>query len=466
MRHNGYRDRGISAGTGYYYAGMAGAIAVIAAAQLIWLPAPLETAGGMQWIEMIDWLLLTIAFIPLMWGIGAYVRTRAKESPRWLNALRMLLAVLAFGTACYIVIAPGRFLEQIVLLVILCILQLTEMIVSETREGGRHRVPRRSIAVLLAFAMLLAVLLWPTGYRVTYPGMTVNMQRYAHVEGGEEGSVVDGVLVFERPAVAADWLYAKLFPLYRFERIPDNEPPLTETFAEVVAMKRSANDVAAAIAMEKAGIGKGVVPEGVRIVAVTKGSPAEGRLRAGDVIVGLDGKPVQRMEELAAYMLEAVKPGQIVYIDVVRSGTREEAIEVPTVEAVDDGGKRAVMGISIEPDVRLDKPREMTYESYIAHLGGPSHGAMLTLAIYEQLTGDSVSQGLRVAGTGTIEYDGSIGMVGGIPQKAYAVSRTGADVFFVPSAGAEAARNAAPDLNVVAVDTFDEVLDWLEQYGK
>ncbi|MFD0958545.1 PDZ domain-containing protein [Paenibacillus chungangensis] len=459
--------REISAGIGYYYAGMAGAIAVIAAAQLIWLPAPLETARGMQWIEMIDWLLLMIAFIPLVWGIGACVRIRAKEATRWLNVLRGGLALLAFGTACYLVIAPGRFLEQIVLLVILCILQLMDLIVSEARQGGRHRLPRRSMAVLLAFAMLLAVLLWPTGYRVTYPGMTVNMQRYAHVEGGEAGPVVDGVLVFERPAVAADWLYAKLFPLYVFELIPEDEPPLTETFAEVVAMKRSANDVAAAIAMEKAGIGEGVVPTGVTIVAITKGSPAEGRLRAGDVIVGLNGQLVRRIEDLVNGMQQDVVPGQAVFVNVIRDEEKELSIEVPTEELVeDDGSSRAVMGISIQPHVRLDKPRDMTYESYIAHLGGPSHGAMLTLAIYEQLIGGSVSHGLRVAGTGTIEYDGSIGMVGGIPQKAYAVSRTDADVFFVPSAGAEAARLAAPDLNVVAVDRFDEVLEWLEQYRK
>jgi PDZ domain-containing protein len=91
---------------------------------------------------------------------------------------------------------------------------------------------------------------------------------------------------------------------------------------------------------------------------------------------------------------------------------------------------------------------------------------MLTLAFIDQLTPGGVTNGHRVAGTGTIEMDGSIGMVGGIPQKAYAVSRTEADVFFVPAEAAEAAAKAAPTLNIVAVSHIDEVLDWLNKHNR
>ncbi len=49
--------------------------------------------------------------------------------------------------------------------------------------------------------------------------------------------------------------------------------------------------------------------------------------------------------------------------------------------------------------------------------GGPSAGAMLTLSVYQQITGQDLLNGRTVAGTGTIETNGSVGLVGGIPQK-------------------------------------------------
>jgi len=70
-----------------------------------------------------------------------------------------------------------------------------------------------------------------------------------------------------------------------------------------------------------------------------------------------------------------------------------------------------------------------------------------------------------VAGTGTIGPGGVIGQVGGVRQKAYAVSRTGADVFFVPAGQEDEARLGAPDLTIVPAATLDDVLNWLKSGG-
>nr|WP_306813008.1 PDZ domain-containing protein [Paenibacillus soyae] len=292
--------------------------------------------------------------------------------------------------------------------------------------------------------------------------MTLNLNRYAQVEGGQAVGEINGVLVFDRPAVLADRLFGALLPQYRFYPISEDEPPLSVTYAQVVAMKTDANRVAAAIAMQKAGLGQGVVPDGVRIVAIVKGSPADGRLEAGDIVDELNGKKVQTVEDMIGYM-SSVKPGETVVVQVRRGG-EALTVQVPTHASEGDESK-AVFGVSVQTEAKLDTPRAVAFHEYRAHVGGPSHGAMLTLAILDQLMAGGVTGGLQVAGTGTIEMDGSIGMVGGIPQKAYAVSRTGADVFFVPEEGAEAAAEAAPELNVVAVGHIDEVLAWLSEHG-
>ncbi|RJE89777.1 PDZ domain-containing protein [Paenibacillus sp. 1011MAR3C5] len=450
--------KGYRTGSRFYYAGFIIAICSLIAAELIWIPAPLRTGGGVLWIEMINWLYYVLALIPLSWALGA--GRMLLLTPRlMIRSLRVAITVVNLVLAG-LLIAEASITTLLAVLTAAAVLVIIDMLVSGRMERGR--APWRTIIWIAAMALILGILLVPTGYSVTYPGMTLDMNRYAHVQGGAEGGEIEGVLVFDRPAVLADRLYGWLFPQYDFLPVPKDEPPLSETYAQVIAMKTDANRVAAAIAMEKAGIGKGVVPDGIRIVAIVKDSPADGLLQAGDIVDAVNGNEMRRVEEMISYMTESVKPGDQVDLTVRRAGATV-SVTVRTVPS-DQEATRAVFGVSVQTEPKLDTPRSIDFHEYIAHLGGPSHGAMLTLAFIDQLVEGGVTGGLRVAGTGTIETDGSIGMVGGIPQKAYAVSRTDADVFFVPIEGEQAARSAAPDLRIVAVSNIDEVLEWLQEH--
>lgn len=414
----------------------------------------------MQWIEMIDWLYYGLSLIPFSWMAGAICLV-AGDVPLALRAARIIIILAGAAAAVLVWLSNDVMLYLFSGTAAAGVLVLIDLIVGERLSRGG--APRRSMLSVIIISMVLGALIIPTGYNVTYPGMTLNMNRYAQVEGGNAGGGVDGVLVFDRPAVLADRLFGWLFPQYRFMPIPKDEPPLSDTFAQVIAMKIDANEIAAAIAMEKAGVGKGIIPDGVRIVAIVKGSPADGMLQAGDIVGALNGAPIQTVEAMIAYMEKSVKPGEPVEVALTRGAGRMN-VKVPT-KSSEQEPERAVFGISVETAVKLDTPRNVSFNEYIAHVGGPSHGAMLTLAFIDQLTEGGVTGGLSVAGTGTIEYDGSIGMVGGIPQKAYAVSRTEADVFFVPMEGEEAAKAAAPGLHVVGVGHIDDVLLWLKEHS-
>ncbi|MFX3633827.1 MAG: PDZ domain-containing protein [Candidatus Pristimantibacillus sp.] len=463
----------------YYCSGIAIMLFMIVFAEVIWLPAPLRLSSGRLWIEMIDGLLYALILIPLMWGLGAWngiivQRTKAKQEARrgslLLLLLRYLIIAISAGAIIHMLWAPDSLVMEIGLLIIGLVLIFVDMLWSEVNSNLiksseiRSRLPKRSLLVLLLTSVLLAVLVSPTAYRVTYPAMTMEMNRYAHAEGGTAQGRISGVLVFERPAFPADWLYAQLLPEYEFERKPENEQPLTEAYTEVVTMKTGANSIASAIAMKKAGIGKGVTANGVVVLQVAEGSAAQSFLLAGDVIIGLNNQDVASVDEMTAIMIKQVTPGEEVDVTLIRKGAKM-SIKVPTraAEATETLPARAVFGVSVDNELHADIPRDVQYRHYIAHIGGPSHGAMLTLALLDQLTPGGVTNGVRVAGTGTIEADGSIGMVGGIPQKAYAVSRTDADVFFVPAKSLEEAQAAAPDLLIVPVKTIDEVIGWLKQ---
>ena len=73
-----------------------------------------------------------------------------------------------------------------------------------------------------------------------------------------------------------------------------------------------------------------------------------------------------------------------------------------------------------------------TYTEQTSNIGGPSGGLLQTLAIYNMLVEEDITQGLKIAGTGTINYDGSVGYIGGTEQKILTAYLNNVDVFFIP----------------------------------
>ncbi|MXZ14441.1 MAG: hypothetical protein F4Y76_02860, partial [Acidimicrobiales bacterium] len=72
---------------------------------------------------------------------------------------------------------------------------------------------------------------------------------------------------------------------------------------------------------------------------------------------------------------------------------------------------------------------------------------------------------LDVAATGTIHHDGSVGPIGGVPQKSHAVVRAGTDLFLVPASQVDdAIAVAEPSVSVVGVENLDDALAAIEAH--
>ena len=88
------------------------------------------------------------------------------------------------------------------------------------------------------------------------------------------------------------------------------------------------------------------------------------------------------------------------------------------------------MGIGLVDDREIisDPKVKIKTES----IGGPSAGLMFSLEIYNQLTKNDLTKGHSIAGTGTIDPDGTVGRIGGIDKKVVAADNEGAEIFFAP----------------------------------
>ncbi|MFC4101202.1 PDZ domain-containing protein [Paenibacillus xanthanilyticus] len=441
--------------TGYIVAGI-----LAAAGELVWLGDPIRI-GAYYWIDAIELLYGVLAVVPLLWLAGAILNWKREKSLGVISRATKLILILVSGLTIVAIFWPSRNLTATgSLLAAGWLLTMIDLTWTEYRSGLRWlRACLIRVAVMSAAAWLL---FWPTAYEVTVPGFTLDMNRYAHVEGGTAKGSITGVLVIGRPAFPIDWLYDRLLP-----HIDRNKRDVSQSIGEQLtaahSQRASANEIAAAVALHKLGLGQGVTSDGVRVLLVSSESAAEGMLQAGDLLTKLNGKAVTTVAELAEAMKHVV-PAHNVTVTLVRSG-RVLTLDVPT-QASEDDPARAVFGIQVEDHAAADVTKDVDFRSYLVYQGGPSHGAVLALTLMDQLTEGGVTYGNRVAATGTIDGDGAVGLIGGIEQKAYVVARAGADVFFVPWEQADEARAGSSTLNIVPVRTLDDMLTWLREHPK
>jgi PDZ domain-containing protein len=96
------------------------------------------------------------------------------------------------------------------------------------------------------------------------------------------------------------------------------------------------------------------------------------------------------------------------------------------------------------------------------NIGGPSAGLMFTLSIIDKLTSEDLTGGQRIAGTGEIALDGSVGAVGGVDEKLIAVHRLGVTTFLIPADNCAGVLGHVPDgLRLVKVTKVGDALRFL-----
>ena len=191
------------------------------------------------------------------------------------------------------------------------------------------------------------------------------------------------------------------------------------------------------------------------------------QLQPGDTLIAFEGKAIPTLAELAPLM-EGYEPGDIVTISVIpHMATEPEDRRVQLIESPDEPG-RTIIGF-IPADTRtVVLPFEVSIDT--DRIGGPSAGLAFTLALLDEMTPGDLFGGVKVAATGTMNEDETVGAIGALPQKAVAVKAAGAKLFIVPKsqspeelAAARAVLGSA--VKLVTVANLEEALALLESLG-
>jgi Lon-like protease len=219
-------------------------------------------------------------------------------------------------------------------------------------------------------------------------------------------------------------------------------------------------------------------PDGAVITAVGSDTPAQRKLAVADVIVGVNGTSTTTSCQVVAATHD-LQPGTVASLriepaDISNDGSiaygtvttvRVTLAPVPKGDAGTScpgvvGPSKAYVGISLSDHVNYALPFSIQIST--PNIGGPSAGLAMTLGIIDQLSHGSLLRHQTIAATGTIDPKGQVGDVGGVRQKAVAVSHAHATLFFVPAVERSAAEStAAPTLKVKPVATLNQALNVL-----
>jgi PDZ domain-containing protein len=241
-------------------------------------------------------------------------------------------------------------------------------------------------------------------------------------------------------------------------------------------MDQSQND-AKYVALTRLGYSVPVNPVQIRVVEVCRDAPAHGVLETGDQVLAVDGADVADVQQIGQ-KVQSHAPGDHISVTFDRNGvTRTESITAGKVHTEGTGTDAvqscvpaagattgpACVGVSSQEFVTYQFPIDVKINTQL--VGGPSAGLAFTLAIVDDLTPGSLTGGTRVAVTGTIAPDGSVGEVGGVEQKAITARTNGVQLMIVPKREVADAKRGAGDVRVVGVGTIDQALDALHEAG-
>ena len=343
----------------------------------------------------------------------------------------------------------------------------------EPEAPEHYRIPKWPFVLAVIFMVIgIAIAIaWPikVAYYTLSPGPLYDTSDFIHVVAEEQE--IDGELFFLtvslREANVFEYVAAQVNPKVdvapRQNIRPTGVSPADLRRENLARMNQSKTD-AQFVALTKLGYEPTYIGTGALVIETVPDSAADGVLLADDIIVGIDGDEVAFRSDVIDNLADK-EIGDRVALAVERTveGSDEiEAIEVEIVLGVHtDDPSKPMVGVLLDnnPPI-IEFPVEVDMDSQ--NIGGPSAGTMFTLEIMNQLTEQDLTGGLRIAGTGTISHDGTVGAIGGVTQKVHAAIDAGATVVFIPAGNYDDAVAAAGDkIVVVRIETIDDALDYL-----
>lgn len=313
------------------------------------------------------------------------------------------------------------------------------------------------VAGLVLVAIVGALLILPSNDYIFLPDEAHPVAPLVTVPGGHDPTVggIYYVDVIVRKAHLMERLFGGLHEgadLYPASEI--NPPGGGEDERRQIDLEdmQNSQQVAAAVALRADGKPVVTTPIGAKVEEVFLQTPAVGKLEPDDIITAVDGAPIRTQADVITAMAKHRAGDTVAF--AIRRGHTSRIVNIKTIP--EPKTHRAIVGISLGDAVDIHLPIDVRINA--GDVGGPSAGLAFALEVLQEL-GRNIVRGHKIAATGEILPDGSVGPIGGVKQKTIGAIEAGADTFLVPEGNLKDAQAAADGhIKVIGVGTFRQAL--------
>lgn len=221
-------------------------------------------------------------------------------------------------------------------------------------------------------------------------------------------------------------------------------------------MLKESNKIAELVAYKYSNIDYEIEEEKIYITYIDE--KAKTNLKIGDQIVKVDGNDIKDKNYLFSY-ISSKKIGSKVTFTTKKDQQR-------TATLININGEPKV-GAVITEDFNIKSSKEVKFK-FKESESGPSGGLILALTIYSKINKIDITNGKKIAGTGTINIDGTVGEISGIKYKLIGAVKNKANVFLVPKGeNYEEAKKIKNErgykIDIIPIETFEDALKYLDK---
>ena len=319
---------------------------------------------------------------------------------------------------------------------------------------------------ILKYIILLLITVFVSFYEFPYyidaPGGIDNLNDKVKVENGykAKGSI-NLTYVRELKATLPVMIFAYLHPDWEIHSKSESNIGTLDYKSmmkrELIMMKQSYTS-AIKFAYERANKKVDIKQENCYVIY--RFEEANTDLEVGDKILSIDENNILKCEDIGNYVETKTASDKST---ILVSNDNKEFTRY--VEYKDFYGQVAI-GIQIGTEYILETSPKYEFK-FSENEYGPSGGLMIALAVYNSLVEEDITGGKIVAGTGTLESDGTVGEIGGIEFKLKGAVKNKADIFFAPSGenyeeAVKLKNKKNYKITIVEVKTFDDALNYLK----
>lgn len=196
----------------------------------------------------------------------------------------------------------------------------------------------------------------------------------------------------------------------------------------------------------------------LKVVYISEKSNTD--IKKGDIILKVNDLEINDFQEFKNY-INSLNENDTVKLLV--KNNNKEIERFAKIYKEDDGTLKIGVAFHNICEFTTDIPVKIDMKN---NESGSSGGLMMSLQVYNALTDEDITRGLKIVGTGSINSEGQVEEIGGVKYKVLAANKEKADVFFCPKENFEEAIDVKNKRNlkmeIVEVETLKDVINYLK----